>query len=67
MNTIIASLAPLLISASAALAQAAPPVEGAPANTPDTTGGIGDYWWLIVIVVLAVLAIWYFASNRSRT
>jgi len=67
MPTIVASLATLLLSASAALAQAAPPVEGSPANTPDNTGGIGDYGWLIVIAVLAVLAIWYFTRNRNRT
>ena len=67
MHRIVASFASLLISASAVWAQATPPVEGAPANTPDTTGGIGDYWWLIVLVVLAVLAIWYFARNQNRT
>jgi hypothetical protein len=66
MMRLFAGPTALLTSVSVALAQT-PPVEGAPANTPDNTSGIGSYWWLIVLVVLAALAIWYFARNRSRT
>jgi hypothetical protein len=67
MHVSATSFSTVLLSASTALAQAMPPVEGAPANTPNTTSGIGSYWWLFVIIVLAALAIWYFATSRNRT
>ena len=67
MRRIVVSLITLLLSASAALAQASPPVEGAPPNTPGATDGAGNAWWLIVPAVVAALAIWYFARNRNRT
>jgi hypothetical protein len=58
----------LLLSASAALAQSAPPVEGAPANTPGASDGAGSAWWLIALVFVAVaLVVWYVARNRNRT
>jgi hypothetical protein len=68
MRRIVAGLITLLLSVSGALAQASPPVEGAPPNTPGAADGAGnDAWWLIVLVVVAALAIWYFARNRNRT
>jgi hypothetical protein len=67
MRRIVAGLMTLLLSASAALAQASPPVEGSPPNTPGAADGAGNAWWLIVLAVVAVLAIWYFARNRNRT
>jgi|UPI0004B427EE hypothetical protein len=67
MRRIVASLITLLLSASVALAQASPPVEGAPANTPGVTDDTGSVWWLIVVVVVAVVALWYFARTRNRT
>jgi len=66
MHMILAGIAMPVLTASAALAQATPPVEGAPANTPGAADGIGSYWWLIVLVVVAALAIWYFTRNRNR-
>jgi FtsH-binding integral membrane protein len=65
MRRIVLSLIALLLSASAALAQASAPVEGSPPNTPGAADGAGNAWWLIVLVV-AALAIWYFARNRNR-
>jgi LPXTG-motif cell wall-anchored protein len=56
------SLTALLLTASTALAQTT-----AQTPAPDAaTGGIGDYWWLIVVVVLVALAIWYFTRGRTR-
>ena len=66
MRAILTSVTTLLLLSSAALAQT-PPVQGAPANTPDNTGDMGSTWWLVAIAVLAVLAVWYFARNRNRT
>jgi hypothetical protein len=44
------SLTALLLTASTALAQT---TAQTPSPAPDAaTGGIGDYWWLIVVVVL---------------
>jgi hypothetical protein len=67
MRRIVAGLITLLLSVSGALAQASPPVEGAPPNTPGAADGAGNTWWLIVLAVVAVLATWYFARNRNRT
>jgi hypothetical protein len=67
MRRIVAGMMALPLSASAALAQASPPVEGSPPNTPGAADGAGNAWWLIVLVVVAALAIWYFARNRNRT
>jgi LPXTG-motif cell wall-anchored protein len=66
MRAILTSVTILTLISSISLAQT-PPVQGAPANTPDTTGDIGSTWWLIAIAVLAVLVFWYFARNRNRT
>ncbi|MBQ0823703.1 hypothetical protein HPT29_019710 [Microvirga terrae] len=66
MNRIIAGLVTLFFSATAALAQASPPVEGAPANTPGAAEGTGSSWWLIVVVVVAIIAIWFVARRRNR-
>jgi hypothetical protein len=65
MRRIVAGLVTLLLSASAALAQASAPVEGSPPNTPGAADRAGNAWWLIVLVA-AALAIWYFARNRNR-
>jgi LPXTG-motif cell wall-anchored protein len=60
------SLTALLLTASTALAQTTAQTPS-PSPAPDaTTGGIGDYWWLIVVVVLVALAIWYFTRGRTR-
>jgi LPXTG-motif cell wall-anchored protein len=60
------SLTALLLTASTALAQTTAQTPS-PSPAPDAaTGGIGDYWWLIVVVVLVALAIWYFTRGRTR-
>jgi hypothetical protein len=39
----------------------------APGTTPAATGGgIGDYWWAILAIVVIVAAIWYFMWGRNR-
>jgi LPXTG-motif cell wall-anchored protein len=64
MRAPLVSLTALLLTASTALAQT---TAQTPSPAPDaTTGGIGDYWWLIVVVVLVALAIWYFTRGRTR-
>jgi LPXTG-motif cell wall-anchored protein len=64
MRAPLVSLTALLLTASTALAQT---TAQTPAPAPDAaTGGIGDYWWLIVVVVLVALAIWYFTRGRTR-
>ena len=64
MRATLVGLTALLLSASTALAQTTP---ATPAPAPDAaTGGIADYWWIIVVVVLVALAIWYFTRGRAR-
>ncbi|HEX2556120.1 MAG TPA: hypothetical protein VHL98_20670 [Microvirga sp.] len=48
----------VFLTASPAWAQTAAP--GAAGR-----GGIGDYWW-IILLVLAALAIWYFMKRNRR-
>ena len=63
MRNIVARLAPLIFSASTALAQAGPPAEGAPAaGTTDS----GVLWWIAILAILAVVAFWYVAKSRNR-
>jgi uncharacterized protein HemX len=43
----------------------------APGTAPGTTpgaagGGIGDYWWIILAVIVIAAAIWYFMRGRNR-
>jgi LPXTG-motif cell wall-anchored protein len=64
MHATLVGLTALLFSASRALAQTTPTT---PSPAPDAaTGGIADYWWIIVVVVLVALAIWYFTRGRTR-
>ncbi len=51
---------PMLLIASYALAQTpAPGAPGAPA------GGLADYWWVILLVLIAAGAAWYFMKGRN--
>ena len=64
MRATLVGLTALVLTASTALAQTTPTT---PAPAPEAaTGGIGDYWWLIVVVVLVALAIWYFTRKRTQ-
>jgi LPXTG-motif cell wall-anchored protein len=64
MQATLVSLTAFVLTASAALAQT---TAQTPSAAPDAaTGGIADYWWLIVVVVLVALAIWYFTRGRTR-
>jgi hypothetical protein len=66
MHRIVAGLITLFLSAPAAMAQATPPVEGAPANTPGSSHGAGSAWWLLALIVVAALVVWYIARYRNR-
>ncbi len=56
----------MFLAVSSAWAQTTAP--GGPTGAPEQVGGIGDYWWIILLVILAIIAIWYFTrSRRNRT
>jgi LPXTG-motif cell wall-anchored protein len=61
MRAILAGLTTSMLAASAALATTSP----APGTPAAPTGGIGDYWWLIIVLVLVAVAIWYFMRGRT--
>ena len=63
MRKVVARLAPLLLSVSTALAQAAPPAEGAPTGS---TADSGILWWIAILAILAVAAFWYVSRSRNR-
>jgi hypothetical protein len=52
----------VFLAASGALAQTT-----APSPAPAATGDFGDYWWLIVLVLVIAVAAWYFMRGRTRT
>lgn len=58
----------MLFLASAAMAQTTAPA-GSPAapaaGAPAAGSGLGSFWW-IILVVLAIAAIWYFMKRRNR-
>jgi hypothetical protein len=55
-------LASMFIAVSAALAQTTAP---APAPAPAApAGGIGDYWWLIILALVIAGAAWYFMRGK---
>jgi hypothetical protein len=57
----------VFLTASSAWAQTtAPGGTGAPAGGTGTGGGIGDYWWVILLILVVAVAIWYFTRNRSN-
>jgi LPXTG-motif cell wall-anchored protein len=57
--------------ASSALAQTTAPTAPAPTapgpGATPATGSIADWWWVILIVLVAIAAIWYFTKGRNRT
>ena len=64
MRATLVGLMAFVLTASTALAQT---TAQTPSPAPDAaTGGLGDYWWLIIVVVLVALAIWYFTRGRTR-
>jgi hypothetical protein len=52
----------MLLATGAALAQT---TGQTPSPAPEGAGGIGDYWWLIIVAVLIAIAVWYFTQNRK--
>jgi uncharacterized protein HemX len=74
MSKLTSLIAFIFLAVSSAWAQTPAPTTPAPGATPGgapagdaaAAGGIGDYWWLIVLVIIAAVAIWYFTRSRSR-
>ncbi|HZH52467.1 MAG TPA: hypothetical protein VEZ16_11375 [Microvirga sp.] len=68
MSRLAALASFLFLAVSAALAQT--PTPGSPPATDPAqtgqTGGLADYWWIILLVIIAIAAIWYF-SRRGRS
>jgi hypothetical protein len=71
-DTFMSKLATLIgfifLSVSSAWAQTPPATPGAPpaGDAAATGGGIADYRWVILLVVIVAVAIWYF-SRRGRS
>ncbi len=70
MRTLVSLTTLAIVSTTmtlAAQAQTTPAPGTAPAtpSAPGATGGVGDYWWLIVLAVLGAAAIWYFQRGRT--
>jgi uncharacterized protein HemX len=75
MSKLTSLIAFIFLAVSSAWAQTPAPTTPAPGATPGsppagdaaaTGGGIGDYWWLIVLAIIVAVAIWYFTRSRSR-
>ena len=64
MRTKLAGISGYLRAASSALATTTAPTSPAPGAT---SGGIADYWWLIIVLVLVAVAVWYFMRGRTGT
>jgi hypothetical protein len=70
MRHLTALVASLFFTPWAAWATTSPttPTPAPGAGTPAAgTGGIADYWWIIVLVIIAAVAIWYFMSRKRTT
>ncbi len=57
----------LMLTASLAMAQTTDPATPAAPVAPVADGGVGDWWWLILVVALIAVAIWYFMRKRGAT
>ncbi len=68
MRALLAGFITLVLTSFAALATTTAPGGTAGATPGATTGGgIGDYSWLIILLILVAVAIWYFMRGRNRT
>jgi hypothetical protein len=47
----------LMLSASSAVAQTP-----GPGTAPG--GGLADYWWVILVLIIVAVAIWYYTKGR---
>ena len=71
MSKLTALTSFLFLIGSSAWAQTPPATPGGtpgapPAGDAAATGGIMDYWWIILMVALVAAAIWYFSRGRNR-
>ena len=69
IKTKLTSLGLSVLTALPALAQTtpAPTTPGTAASgAASSATGIGNYWWLILVAIVAAAAIWYFMRGRSK-
>lgn len=65
--TLLVLSAPMAWATTTAPTTPAPGTGSPPAGAPVATdGGIGDYWWIILVVLIAAVAIWYFTRRNKR-
>jgi uncharacterized protein HemX len=68
MSKLTALIGFIFLTVSSAWAQTPPATPGAPpAGDAGAAGGIGDYWWLILLAIIVAAAIWYFSRSRGRS
>jgi hypothetical protein len=50
-------------------ARVASTIEGSASMTPLMLGdgGLAQYWWLVLVALIAASALWYFLRRNSRT
>jgi uncharacterized protein HemX len=58
----------IFLAVSSAWAQTPPAAPGSPpaGDAAAAGSGLADYWWIIVLAIIAAIAIWYFTRSRSR-
>jgi hypothetical protein len=68
MSKLTALIGFIFLAVSSAWAQTPPATPGSPpaGDAAATGGGLADYWWIIVLGIIAAIAIWYFTRSRSR-
>jgi hypothetical protein len=68
MSHLTALISFIFLAVSSACAQTPAPAPGAPpaGDVGATGGGIMDYWWVILLVVIFAVAVWYFSRGRNR-
>ena len=56
-------IGPMLLLAWSAMAQTNP----SPAPTPQSpSGGIGDYWWLIILALVGIAVVFYLMRGSKK-
>jgi hypothetical protein len=58
-----AAAALMLAVTDPALAQTTAPT---PAPAPAAAAGVADYWWVLLIIIIAGVAGWYFMRGRGQ-
>jgi hypothetical protein len=67
MSKLAALMGFIFLAVSSAWAQTPPAAPGAPpAGDAGAAGGVMDYWGVILLLIIVIAAIWYFA-RRGRS